>query len=241
MREVFKRVEDDNELIIEVDVDAGKFKEDYKNLFSVFVKYSALDDSSQAYEEFLETKESLILAVEYEDKAKYLGSRVVDGWSEFYFCASSSKELNQLVTSILKDCGYIYESNVVTDAKWNFYETQLFPTELELIDIQSSKIIFLLQEENDDLNIKRDVEHYISFDTPTQKERFLNTLDINGFSFKDEISSEEFDNGIVLVKNHSVAEEKVKKNVHELFEKIKENQGYYEGWSTTLANEEKSN
>jgi hypothetical protein len=238
MREIFKRVDESDEILIEVDVEAGGFKEDYKNLFSVFIKFNGLDDNSEAYEEFLETKESLILAIEYEQKAKYLGSRVVDGWSEFYFCASLSKELNQVVTSILKDCGYVYESNVVSDTKWNFYETQLFPTELELAHIQSAKIIFLLQEEEENLTIKRDVEHYISFDTPTQKNRFLNTLDIEGFSFKDEISSEEFDNGIALVKNHSVTEEEVKKVVNELFVKVKKDQGYYEGWSTTLVNEE---
>ncbi len=237
MREIFKRLENDTLFNIEIDIDAGGYKEDYPWLFSVFVKYDGLDDSTESYEEFLETKESLIIAIEYEDKAKYLGSRIVDGWSEFYFCASSSKELNSMVTAMLKNTGYVYESNIIKDKKWNFYETQLFPTELELIHIQSSKIIFLLEEEGEDLSIPRDVEHYVSFLTPTQKNRFVNTLDIEGFSFKDDISSEEFEHGVALVKKHTVTEEDVKKVVEELFLKIKEEQGFYEGWSTTLVNE----
>ena len=234
MREIFKRLQNDTLFNIEIDIDAGVYKEDCPWLFSVFVKYDGLDDSTESYEEFLETKESLIIAIEYEDKAKYLGSRIVDGWSEFYFCASSSKELNSMVTAMLKNTGYVYESNIIKDKKWNFYETQLFPTELELIHIQSSKIIFLLEEEGEDLSIPRDVEHYVSFLTPTQKNRFLNTLDIDGFNFKDDISSEEFEHGVALVKKHTVTEEDVKKVVEELFLKIKEEQGYYEGWSTTL-------
>jgi len=238
MREIFKRIEDDAAYNIEVNVDAGEFKDDYTWLFSVFVKYDGVNDSTQAYEEFLETKESLIIAVEYEDKAKYLGSRVVDGWSEFYFCASSSKDLNSMVTAILKDTGYVYESNIIKDKKWNFYETQLFPTELEFVHIQSAKIIFLLEEEGEDLSIPRDVEHYVSFLTPTQKNRFLNTLEIEGFSFKDDISSEEFEHGVALVKNHAVKEEVVTNIVNELFAKVKEEQGYYEGWSTTLVSQE---
>ncbi|MCD4667036.1 MAG: DUF695 domain-containing protein [Sulfurimonas sp.] len=237
MREIFKRLENDTLFNIEIDIDAGGYKEDYPWLFSVFVKYDGLDDSTESYEEFLETKESLIIAIEYEDKAKYLGSRIVDGWSEFYFCASSSKELNSMVTAMLKNTGYVYESNIIKDKKWNFYETQLFPTELELIHIQSSKIIFLLEEEGEDLSIPRDVEHYVSFLTPTQKNRFVNTLDIEGFNFKDDISSEEFEHGVALVKKHTVTEEDVKKVVEELFLKIKEEQGFYEGWSTTLVNE----
>jgi hypothetical protein len=47
-----------------------------------------------------------------------------------------------------------------------------------------------------------------------------------------------FDNGLAIIKNHSVTEEEVKKVVDELFAKVKENQGYYEGWSTTLVNDE---
>jgi hypothetical protein len=235
MREVFKRVQDDeSSYFIEIAIDANKYKVDYPWLFSVFVKYDAFDQNSQSYEEFLETKESLIIGIEYEDKAKYLGMRVTDGWSEFYFCASDSKELNSMVTAMLKNTNYIYESNIIKDKKWNFYETQLFPTELELAHIQSDKIIFLLEEEGENLSIPRDVEHYVSFLTPTQKNRFINTLEIDGFSLKDEISSEDFEHGIALVKNHAVTQQEVYNVVNELFLKIKENQGFYEGWSTTL-------
>lgn len=238
MRELFKREQDSDLLNIEVCLDSHQYKGDYPWLFSVFIKYDGVDDSSDAYEEFLETKESLIIAIEYEDKAKYLGSRIFDGWSEFYFCANDSKELNSMVGAILKESGYVYESNIVRDSKWNFYETQLFPTELELAHIQSDKIIFLLEEEGDDLTISRDVEHYVSFLTPTQKNRFINTLDIDGFSVKDEISSEEFEHGVALVKKHAVSEEEVRKVVDELFKAVKKENGYYEGWSTTLVNDE---
>ncbi|MBC8236852.1 MAG: DUF695 domain-containing protein [Helicobacteraceae bacterium] len=234
MREYFTRDETQGVLNIEIELDAGEHKSENPWLFSVFVKYDGLDESSDAYEEFLETKESLIIAIEYEGKAHYLGMRIIDGWSEFYFCASSVKELNSMVTSILKNTGYVYESNSIKDKKWNFYETQLSPSELELIHIQSEKIIFLLEEEGEDLNLSRDVEHYVSFITPTQKNRFLNTLDIKGFAFKDDISDEEFANGVALVKNHAVTKDVVQTVVNELYEVIKENQGYYEGWSTTL-------
>ena len=240
MREIFKRAEDDSEVVIEVNIEAEEAKDMNPWLLSIFVKYEGLGETEIGYEEFLETKEALIISLEHQDRAIYVGSRVVDGWSEFYFYSYDSKNLDSIVKKILTPSNYVYESNIVRDTKWGFYETRLFPTELELCHIQSAKIIFLLQEEDEDLTVLRDVEHYVSFETPTQKNRFINTLDIDGFSFKDDISSEEFEHGVALVKNHAVSEKEVEKVVNELFAVVKENNGYYEGWSTTLVKEEEN-
>jgi len=234
MREIFDRIDDGSLIHIEVDLEADEQRESNIWLFSVFIKFDSFDESKEGFEEFLEFKESLIIALEHEGRVKYVGARIVDGWSELYFYASTSKELDAMVTAILKKSGYSYESNVVKDPKWNFYDLQLCPNTLELTHIQSAKVIFLLEEEGDDLSAKREVEHYISFETPTQKNRFLNTLDIEGFSFKDDISSEEFEHGVALIKEHAVTYEEVKKVVEELFEKVKLERGYYEGWSTTF-------
>jgi len=238
VREIFLRNEDGIKVFIEVDLNAYAYSNKYGWLLSVFIKFDALDENIEGYEEFLDTKESLIIALEHEDKAKYVGSRVVDGWSELYFYAANSKGLDSVVKSVLQPANYVYESNVVRDAKWDFHYRNLAPTELELCHIQSEKIIFLLKEEGDTLDTPRVVEHYVSFETPTQKNKFINSLDLEGFSFKDEISSDEFEHGVALVKTHAVTSEEVQKVVNELFEAIKKEQGYYEGWSTLLAQEE---
>jgi hypothetical protein len=238
MRENFQRLEDGDLINIEVDLNAFAYSNRYSWLFSVFIKFNSLDDNSNAFEEFLETKESLIIALEHDEKAKFVGMRVVDGWSEFYFYAQDSKFLDSTVAKILKPSDYIYESNVVKDSKWGFYNRNLFPTELELCHIESDKIIFLLEEEGDELFKSRIVEHYVSFETPTQRDRFLKNFNIEGFIFKDDISSDEFDNGIALIKEHSVTRDEVKKVIENLFTEIKKENGYYEGWSTTLVKEE---
>lgn len=238
MREIFLREEANEKIYIEVDLNAYAYSNKFGWLLSVFIKFDALDENAKGYEAFLETKESLIIALEHAEKAKYVGSRVVDGWSELYFYAADSKGLDAVVKSVLHSVNYVYESSVVRDAKWDFHYKNLAPTELELALIQSEKIIFLLKEEGDNLEIPRDVEHYVSFDTPTQKNKFLNALDLEGFRFKDEISSEEFENGVALVKTHAVTSEELKRVVNDLFTAIKKEQGYYEGWSTLLAQEE---
>jgi len=238
MREFFSRVEDGSEIIIETDLNAYAYSNKYAWLLSVFIKFDALDESQEGFEEFLETKESLIIALEHEKRAKYVGGRVVDGWSELYFYALDSKGLDKIVSNILTPSRYIYESHTVRDTKWDFHHKNLTPNELELAHIQSEKIIYLLEEEGDNLEVPREVEHYVAFDTPTQKEKFLENLNLDGFVLKDEISSDEFENGIALLKEHSVTRDSLEKVVAELFELIKEYQGYYEGWSTTLVAKE---
>ncbi|QFR43211.1 DUF695 domain-containing protein [Sulfurimonas xiamenensis] len=235
MREIFNRVEDSESVHIEVDIDTEDFQDSNPWLFSLFIKLSKIDEDSDAFDAFLETKESIIIALEHENRAKYVGSRVNEGWHEFYFYAKNSKNLESIVAHMLKESGYKYESSIVKDAKWDFYSKNLFPTELEFHNIQSDKIIFLLQEEGDDLLISRDVEHYVSFDTSSQKERFVQNALQNGFRFKDDISSEEFEYGAALLKEHAVTNKEIKKVVEELYKLVKKEHGYYEGWSTTLA------
>lgn len=237
MRDFFQRLEDDTLISIEVDMNAFGFSSNNPWLFSVFIKFDGADEQIAGYEEFLETKEALIIALENENRVKYVGTRIVDGWSEIYFYAEDSKSLDTTVAQILKPSNYVYESSVVRDAKWDFHHKNLVPTELEECYIQSEKIIFMLEEEDDDLEVVRTVEHYLSFEVPTQKNRFLNTLELEGYTFKDEISSDEFENGVALVKEHNVTSETIRLEVSQLFEAVKACQGFYEGWSTTLAEE----
>ena len=226
MREIFTRIEDENSVHIEVETAAYAYNEKLAWLYSIFVKFDGLDESNASYEEFLETKESIILALEYENRAKYVGMRIVDGWSEFYFYTHESKSLDPIVTKMLQGLGYTYETSVTKDTKWDFHYKNLIPSQREIAHIESQKIIFLLQEEDDDLSVEREVEHYVSFDMPTQKARFINTLDLEGFSFKDEVDKEEFENGVALVKTHSIELVRVTEVVNELFDAIQKNKAF---------------
>lgn len=235
MREIYKKVQDDVFSVVEVDLDALEYEESNPWLFSVFVKFDGFNENEQGYEEFLEAKESLIISLEHINKVKFVGFRVLDGWSEFYFYAPTSKGLDKAVLDVLSPSNYVFESNVVKDTKWDFYKKELYPTELEFIHMQSQRIIFLLQEEDDELSVTRDVEHYIVFDTSTQKDRFLQKIQELGFEYKDDISTDEYEYGVALVKNHNVLQESVDEVVEALYNELKKEHGYYEGWSTVLA------
>ncbi|MDH4944060.1 DUF695 domain-containing protein [Sulfurimonas sp. C5] len=235
MTEHYYKQEDTQKIATEVDLNAFAYSQKFSWLFSVFIKFDLEDKVQEKYEEFLDTKASIIQSIELDEAAKYVGSRVVDGWTELYFYARDSKALGSKVSSILTSLDYPYEANVVRDSKWDFYNYNLYPTELESHHIQSRHVLEMLIDEDDDLHVSRPVEHYVYFDTPTQKERFVQNLSLDGFEYKDEIDSEEFQNGIALVKTHDLLPETIDKVVEEVYESLQKDHGYYEGWSTTLA------
>lgn len=230
MREVFDRKSEDGVISIEVELDAMDNKDKFSWLFGLFLKPLESNEEINALELFLELKESIIIML--DGRAIYAGSRVVDGWHELYFYAKDPKGLEADAMKMVDGCKS--ESSVVKDTKWEFYAKELYPSELEFCNIESTKIIFLLEEEGDNLAVPREVEHYASFDTSTQKERFVNHALDAGFIFKDDISSEEFEHGVALTKEHSLVGKVVDGVVAELFELAKKEHGYYEGWSTTL-------
>jgi hypothetical protein len=234
MREFFNRVEDDKIVHIEVDFAAKDYEETHPWLFSVFVKYDDFDDNEEKITEFFELKESLIMAMEYKDISYYIGNRVIDNWSEIYFCAEDSKGLEAIANSVLKSSGYVFECNVVKDAKWEFYDYNIFPTELEMAVMQSYKIMALLEEEGDNLSTCREVEHYASFDTASQKDRFLQNAKEAGFEYKDDLDPEEYTHGVAVTKEHSLNQEELVKVVSEIFMLIENERGSYELWSTLI-------
>lgn len=235
MTQIYYKQEDGQKIATEVDLNAYGHMQKYSWLFSVFIKFDLEDETQEKYEEFLDTKASIIATIEHNEDAKYVGSRVVDGWTELYFYAQDSKSLGNKVSSILSSLEYAYEANVVKDAKWDFFNFNLYPSELEFHSIESQNIIEQLEQEGDKLDQQRLVEHYVHFDTPTQKERYIAELSLEGFAYKDDISSEDFDNGIALVKTHDVLPETLEKVVSDICESLKKDHGYYAGWSTVLA------
>jgi len=237
MREVFKRVEEDGEVRIEVALDAKEHQEFNPYILSIFIKYDTFNDAEDGLDEFFETKESLIIALELDEKTKYVGNRLVGEWSEIYFYSVDSKGLQATVDKILKPTKYMFESNVTKDADWEFFDFNIFPTDLELCLMQSQKIVEHMQDEGDKIEVKREVEHYASFETPTQKQRFVDNATSEGFKFIADIDDEDMEHGVAMLKEHALTSDELTEVVTQIHGLLKLENGEYELWSTTLEDE----
>jgi regulator of RNase E activity RraB len=210
---------------IEVELDIDEDVQTYPWLYSLFIE-GRLEDAS---------KEEVISVVEKKPFVKYVGMRFIEGWSELYFYSMNSKDIQKEINSYLQTNSYKFEGGVIKDTKWEFYRGNLEPSELEFFMIESQKIVDMLVEEGDDISKKREVEHYVMFDTQTQLERFIDASKAEGFEFKDEISSDECEHGVALTKLHDLEYKTLLENISTLLSLSNKEHGSYELWSTTLA------
>ena len=169
---------------------------------------------------------------------KYVGQRIIDSWVELYFYSLNSKNLQKSIIKYLSESSLQFESGVVRDTKWDFYTANLMPNELEYCFMESQKIINLLEEEGDNIDISREVEHYAMFETSTQKQRFIDSAIENGFKFKDDLSTDECEHGVALTKVHNLQTDTLNIVIKELHDRVKIERGYYELWSTVLVEAE---
>lgn len=233
MRELF--INTDENIDIEVELDIDENVKTFPWLFSLFINFDLEKKTRDEIEIFLEMKESIILTLEKNSMVKYVGRRIVDGWIELYFYSLNSKNLQKSIIKYLNESSLQFESGVVRDTKWDFYTANLMPSELQYCFIESQKIVELLEEEGDNTYILREVEHYAMFDTSTQKQRFIDSAIDRGFTFKDDISTDECEHGVAVTKVHSLQKEILNGVIKELFEISKIEHGHYELWSTILA------
>ncbi len=140
MLNFFERIEDGKKVKVEVEDDVERYRSN-SWLLSIFLHFDSSDVRSKHYMEFLRLKGSLIISLEDEDRTGYVGSRAVDGWTEFYFYSNNSEGIKERGGDILQYSKYNYESYVSEDLDWSFYHRKLEPNEEEAAQIALTKKI----------------------------------------------------------------------------------------------------
>jgi len=229
MQKFFTRINaEGNSESIELDLNIyHHLPEHFENyLLWLFIKSDTITD----------VEETIIERLKKSHKAIPIAKKEVDGWSELYFYAPREKGFTIAVDDILKSRHYIYEAGSYRDDKFKVYLENLYPTELEFHQIESRHIIETLAAEGDDVTQPREVEHYMFFHTDANRERFNASIEMLGFTIKENFYDDEaeYSYGVIATKEHDVTLERVQNEIADLLEKIYVEHGYYKGWSTTL-------
>ncbi|HIC43338.1 MAG TPA: DUF695 domain-containing protein [Sulfurimonas sp.] len=201
------------------------YEEKYTLLYT-FVKIEGDDEELLSIEKRLLTKTS---------KLDYVGWRLIDGWAEFYFYAENAKGFENLLNDALKP-EYIFESGNRKDKKHETYYKLLVPNTQEFHNLQSEEIIADLEDAGDDLSLEHRIEYHAVFQTSSQRKRFLESVEEDGFSFLndfiDEKAEDDFVYGIVFTKLSPVSIEDLNTQTKMVFPCIEREHGRYEGWGT---------
>ncbi len=204
-------------------------------LLWLFVKHS--DPIGETFGAFArDLEESLKNAMD----ALFAGSISKEGWVELYFYAPEAKRFENLSSEVMaRHGGFAYERGVSRDTKWEMYLERLCPDPYALLRIQNRHTLDDLIEAGDNLASAREVEHYLFFQTRSAMERAVSSLSAHGFELKEEVKDDEseYAYGAVVIKTESLTPEQVDETTALLYDAALEQHGYYEGWSTALAEE----
>jgi regulator of RNase E activity RraB len=206
--------------------------EEKQTLLYAFVKFEGDD------EELLTIEQNILECTQRLD-LDYVGWRVFEGWGEFYFYGENGKGFENALSEALKP-KYQYESGNRRDKKYETYKKLLLPNEVEYNRLQSESILGELEEAGDDLEAEHRVEHHAVFMTQSQRKRFIEEMQEDGFAFLqefiDEKAEDDFVYGVVFTKLSPLSLEIIEAQTASIFPLIKQGHGRYEGWGTEALN-----
>ncbi len=166
---------------------------------------------------------------------KYVGRVITDGCVTFIYYLQFTYNWQDFLDFALEEFGhYEIESGYQDDGEWNYYQNLLMPTAKEWQIIQNHKVCKSLQEQGDDLQIKRAIEHRVYFQDVSQKSALLDILEKDGFKFMEDVRHEDGFDGIKFYRLDKPFYYDIDEITLQIIDISSEFGALYDGWETSL-------
>lgn len=169
--------------------------------------------------------------------AVFCGRITTAGRREFYFYASRSGNIEEVVKHALSDFqGYEFECGSKSDPAWTQYLHVLYPGDEDQQRMKNRKVVEVLQQEGDTLDAPRDIRHWIYFSTENDRAAFRSAVSPLEYRVEFEPLSQGTDRpfGLCIARFQSVKPSEVDEAVVELCRLAEKYHGDYDGWETEL-------
>ena len=171
--------------------------------------------------------------------ALFVGRMIQSGHWKFTYYAPSAAQFEGTVDHTMREFpDYTYSCAADRDPQWTHYFRALLPTGREAQQVLNRRVLENLQRAGDDLTAPREVSHFIYFQTPFERDRFLESIRTEGF---DPVESETTDDNVrerrycvVLRREDFVDFPSIQKTVLYLFDRASGFDGEYDGWETQV-------
>ena len=186
-------------------------------------------------EEVFDIDYSIIEMLTENHVGMYVGRVTVGGNRDFFiYCADGSK-IESLCKELLeKDGKYVPEFTTQDDPDWDLYFRILYPSPMEIIQIQNNEMVEDLLESGDSLTTPRPVEHLAFFASEEGRNGFEERLNGKNYAViskhKNQDAEDEMPFGVHFQKETSVDWEIISELTYELADLASEFGGEYEGW-----------
>lgn len=214
----------------------------YEQLACVSVKMNNPQEdglSSQAEFSLLsKMEETLINAITFNTESQYVGRITLAGKRDFYFYLKDTTELQNIVNAAMqKHPDYHFDIHCKEEKTWDTYFSLLYPTPVQMREIENRQVIEQLKNAGDPLSKERPVFHFIYFNTDADREKFISRVAAEGFT----VNTKEFDDTLTeqayslhIERVDKVDWESVNEYVAYLSAIAQDCHGTYDGWETSV-------
>ena len=189
--------------------------------------------------------EDKILRPLQSDKDILVAVLTVRGEVTWYFYTQAPELLQErLSTSWDSEIGYTYQVECSEDKHWNFFLKGLYPNIYEKQTIYNREILSACQENEDQVDVPRPIEHWLYFDTEQDMLNAIEKAAALGFtvySSKKVVPEEgkevQEDLGYCLILSKENTPIDIDGDTWDLIDIALDTHGGYDGWETILVKE----
>jgi len=193
--------------------------------------------SDKEFENLCLLEDALKSALEKRCGAVLSGCVTTDGRREFYFYGSTPERFEETVNQTVGlSHGYKFDCDKQQDAGWTQYLSVLYPSEEQRELIENRKLLDVLREKGDKLELARDVSHWARFENQVDRAAFWNAIEPLGYRIDSEYENphDEYRFRICIVRRQDMSANAVDDAVIQLFRASKAARGQYDGWECEL-------
>lgn len=173
--------------------------------------------------------------------AVFVGRLYCDRRMDIYFYLEPSANADSAVKQALtRFPSYDFRTRINSDKDWETYFDFLYPSPMQMQSIQNDLIIRNLLEHGDILEKERQVDHWIYFAQPHEREKYLSAIKGKGFRVESMEQVEyktERPFKLQISRNDKVTPEATDQYIIELWKIANECNGVYDGWETFIVRE----
>jgi len=223
-----------------ISMDVENFKYIYPTIAYVKVKLEEPKENGLVSEDeapeisFLEDKlEAALIKFRI---GKYVGRVISDGYVTFLYYLQFTYNWQDFLDYALDEHkDYEITTGFSDDSEWNYYKNLLFPNAKEWQIIQNHKVCKALEENGENLEIPRIIEHKIYFTNTNeaQKKALLKKLDLEGFKISENLETDDI-KGVLIYRTDRPFYTNIDEITLNLIEISKEFGASYDGWETRV-------
>ncbi len=189
--------------------------------------------------------EDQILRPLQSDKDILVAVLTARGEVTWYFYSQASEALQERLSATWdSSMGYTYQVECSEDKPWNFFLKGLYPNIYEKQTIYNREILFACQENDDQVEVLRPIEHWLYFDTEQDMLSAIEKAAALGFTVysSEKVVPEEGkevqeDLGYCLILSKENTPIDIDGDTWDLIDIALDTHGGYDGWETILVKE----